>query len=67
MMQLLINGEPITLQESTTLSHLLAKLGYEQNAIAVALNGTFIPRHQYETCIVENAQALEIVSPMQGG
>lgn len=67
MMQLLINGESVSLEESTSLYHLLEKLGYEQNSIAVALNGTFIPRHQYKTCLVENAQELEIVSPMQGG
>ena len=67
MTQLLVNGTPLSLQEPISLYQLLEKLGYEQNSIAVALNGNFIPRHQYKTCILENAQALEIVSPMQGG
>lgn len=67
MLQLLINGKPVSLQEPISLHHLLEKLGYERNAIAVALNGSFIPRHQYTTYMVQNAQALEIVSPMQGG
>lgn len=66
-MQLLINGEPYRLDEPISLHHLMDRLGYEQNSVAVALNGRFIPRHQYVACMLEDAQELEVVSPMQGG
>jgi sulfur carrier protein len=66
-MQLRINGQPYPLEQPISLHHLMEKLGYEQKSIAVALNGRFIPRHQYFSCILEDAQELEVVSPMQGG
>lgn len=66
-MQLLINGKPYPLEAPISLHHLVEKLGYDRNSIAVALNGCFVPRHQYIACILEDAQELEVVSPMQGG
>ncbi len=66
-MQLLINGEPYQVEEPISLHHLIEKLGYERKSIAVALNGRFVPKHQYISCLLEDAQELEVVSPMQGG
>lgn len=69
-MLLLINGEPRQIEKSTNLHHLLEELGYEPKSIAVALNGRFVPRHEYTSCVLEgggDTQALEVVSPMQGG
>jgi len=66
-MQLLINGEPYAVEQPLSLHQLMQKLGYEPKSIAVALNGRFIPRHQYISCILEDAQEVEVVSPMQGG
>jgi sulfur carrier protein len=66
-MQLLINGETRQVEKPLSLYHLLEGLGYEPKSIAVALNGRFVPRHQYISCMVEEAQELEVVAPMQGG
>jgi sulfur carrier protein len=66
-MQLLINGKPHQVENPLSLHHLLTELGYEPKSIAVALNGRFIPRHQYISCLLEDAQELEVVAPMQGG
>jgi sulfur carrier protein len=66
-MQLLINGQLHQVEKPTSLHHLLEALGYDPKSIAVALNGRFVPRHQYISCILEDAQELEVVAPMQGG
>ncbi|MCE3234161.1 MAG: hypothetical protein K0Q50_341 [Vampirovibrio sp.] len=66
-MQLLINGEPHQIQDASTLQQLLENLGYEPKSIAVAIDGCFIPRHQYGTFELSDQQALDVVAPMQGG
>lgn len=35
--------------------------------IAVAQNGNFVPKSAYETTLINDGDALEIVAPMQGG
>jgi sulfur carrier protein len=66
-MQLVINDEPTLVSDELTLSDLLDELGYTKGAVAVAMAGEFIPRSAYATVTLQNGQALEIVSPMQGG
>lgn len=66
-MQLRINGESHHVDHNLNLQHLLEKLGYEPKSIAVAINGKFVPRHQYATWPLQDQQELEVVSPMQGG
>jgi sulfur carrier protein len=36
-------------------------------AFAVAINGEFVPRTQYDTVTVKDGDALDIVSPVGGG
>lgn len=66
-MQLLINGEPHELTEAASVADVIRKLGYESNSIAVAINGEFVPRHQYATFTLQERQELDVVAPMQGG
>jgi len=66
-MQLVINDEPALVSDDLTLDDLLDELGYTQGAVAVAMEGAFIPRSAYATVTLQEGQALEIVSPMQGG
>jgi sulfur carrier protein len=69
-MQLRINGKSHQVGDQTksmSLQHLLEKLGYEPQSIAVAVDGRFVPRHQYASCVVQADQDLEVVAPMQGG
>ncbi|WP_303673774.1 sulfur carrier protein ThiS [Vampirovibrio chlorellavorus] len=67
MMQLLVNGEPHQVPEATSVQDLLNQLGYEPKAIAVAVDGDFVPKHQYATLALRPAQSVEVLSPMQGG
>ncbi len=67
MMQLFVNGEPQHVPEATSVQNLLIQLGYEPKSIAVAVDGDFVPKHQYETFSLRPAQSVEVLSPMQGG
>lgn len=66
-MSLLVNGEVCPCNPDLTLRQALAAWGYEPQSVAVALDGVFVPRHQYDHLVLKEGQALEIVAPMQGG
>ncbi len=50
-----------------TLSEVLRELGYEEAAIATAVNGCFVPARRRETVLLNAGDALEVVAPRQGG
>jgi sulfur carrier protein len=67
-MQVRVNGKLHSVDAApTSLQGLLETMGYEPKSIAVAVDGHFVPRHQYTSYILKDAQDLEVVSPMQGG
>ncbi len=53
--------------ESPVLSEILRELGYEQETIATAVNGRFVPVRQRGSVVLSAGDALEIVAPRQGG
>jgi sulfur carrier protein len=67
MVNILLNGEPQQVDPQSTLADALCALGYELPAIAVALNGQFIPKSRYAETRLADGHSLEVVSPMQGG
>ena len=61
-----LNGEPREVA-AKTLAALVTELDLPGEAVATALNREFVPRGERpETAIVEG-DAVEILSPMQGG
>jgi sulfur carrier protein len=67
MVRLLVNGEFQSVPEAATLRELLTEMNLEADSIAVAVDGCFLPRSRYADFRLEEDQALEILSPMQGG
>ena len=65
-MNILLNGEPLE-TNAEHLKELVDSLGYGQNKIAAALNGTFVPFSHYESTSLCEGADIEIVAPMQGG
>ncbi len=67
-MQVVINGNTHQLsKDQPSIQSLLESLGYETPSVAVAINGTFVPRNTFATRLVQPEEVLEILSPMQGG
>ena len=63
-----VNGEEKSLNSSCSISDFLTGLGLgDRKAIAVALNGTVVPRDQYDCIRIDNEDTLEIVRAIGGG
>ena len=66
-MQVVVNGNKENVQQAKTLDELLKELGYERESVAVARNGSFVPKRQYTSLALEEDMELEVLVPMQGG
>jgi len=66
-MQVTINGQPKSFEAPLNLYDVLAQEDMIGMMIAVAQNGTFVPKSAYDTTLINDGDALEIVAPMQGG
>jgi len=64
--RILVNGEAMATQ-SATLADLLVELGYGEREVATALNGAFVPRAARAAARIAPQDAVEIVTPRQGG
>lgn len=65
-MKIELNGEVKDIQ-ATTLGLVMIELGFANKAVATAVNGTFIPVAERETCMLTEGARVEIVAPIQGG
>jgi sulfur carrier protein len=67
-MMIEVNGKPETIA-AKTLSDLLIERGIEADArgVAVALNGTVVPRAAWGDTALKTEDAVEIVHAKQGG
>jgi thiamine biosynthesis protein ThiS len=61
-----INGEHIQIT-SMTLSSVISMKCYDKDRIAVELNGSIVPRKDYETTEIRDNDILEIVCFVGGG
>lgn len=66
-MKLFINGQGREICGIRTLEDLLARLGYEGSHFAVAVNRACVHRHEFGETVLAEGDAIEILSPMQGG
>lgn len=63
---LVVNGEA-TQTRAPTLAALLDELGYGDRKVATAINGEFVPAKSRAGAVLAANDAVEIVSPRQGG
>ena len=62
-----VNGVQEKLRERATLEEFLHSKGYALTKVAVELNGKIIPRREYASAILQDADILEVVSFVGGG
>ena len=65
--KVIINGQPKDFEAPLNLYDIIEQEELIGMMIAVAQNGTFVPKAQYETTSINDGDAIEIVAPMQGG
>jgi len=66
-LQIVVNGEMKVIRKATNVEELLSELGYERDSVAVASDGNFVPKQQYQRLILADNMELEVLVPMQGG
>lgn len=68
-MRLIINGQEqdIVLEEGSSVAEVVRALGYSDDHFAVAVNRSVVLRRFYETTTLREGDAIEILTPMQGG
>jgi sulfur carrier protein len=65
-MFLIVNGERRE-TEATRVDALLAELEYEGTHVAVAVNYDVVPRARWADTVLSDNDAVEILTPRQGG
>ena len=65
-MKLIVNGEPRDVA-AATLADLCRVLDFDFDAVATAVNGDFVPKGKRTATALAANDAVEIVSPRQGG
>ena len=66
-MQIYVNGEPKTAQDSVVLSDLIATLVDDPRGVAIELNREIVPKSAYGATPLREGDRLEIVQFVGGG
>ena len=71
-MKIFINGQPLDIAHSTpkNLSHVLGFFlseDHQQRSFAVALNGDFVGKPDYQCTFVKPNDCIDVLFPIQGG
>lgn len=65
-MRVTVNGEPREVS-ATTIDRMLGELDYEGTHFAIAVNYDVVPRGKWADTALSDGDAIEILSPRQGG
>ena len=69
MIRIVLNGEPRQIEEGASVRDAALLLGAEPDArgVAVAVDGTVVPRSELETTTLSDGARVEVVVAIQGG
>lgn len=62
-----INGKEHSGFDGKNISDMLAALGYKEKFVAVEMNGTIVPKPEYESTVLSEGASVEVVSFVGGG
>jgi sulfur carrier protein len=68
-MTVIVNGEEVQVDGGASVAGVLAGLGHQtaRGGIAVAVNGTVVPRSAWESTALSERDRLEVLGATQGG
>ncbi len=66
MMDVLLNGQAVSLPDNATLADAVAQAG-ALPPFATAVNGTFVPRTAHTGTVLAAGDRIELVQPVTGG
>ena len=66
-MRLIVNGDTMDIEEGCTVAGLLALLQIGRERVAVEANLDIVPKASYDSCLLKDGDAVEIVHFVGGG
>ena len=66
-MNIVLNGEPRTIEEPSSVADLIQALGYAGKRVAVERNGEIVPRSAHQQTLIAGGDRIEIVVAVGGG
>lgn len=67
MITVSVNNERKECSREQPLSLLLSQWSFDAEKVAIAVNGDFVPRSQYEYYCLEEGDKVDVLAPVQGG
>ena len=67
IMNIILNGKPITIQESLSVTSFLKEMDISPIGIAIAINESICPKKQWNDYALKNADQVLIIQATQGG
>lgn len=65
-MRVVVNDEAVEIDEQTSVTDLLARLGVSEKGIAVAVDWSVVPRSEWHLALPDGAK-VDVVAAVQGG
>lgn len=66
-LEMKVNGKKMDMEDITTLSSLLSKLGVNENKVVVELNKEIINKEKYSKINLQEDDVIEVISFVGGG
>jgi sulfur carrier protein len=66
-MTIIVNGEPLAVQDCANIEALLARLEIDPRRVAVERNMAIVKRHAYASTTLQEGDAIEVVNFVGGG
>jgi sulfur carrier protein len=65
--EILVNGEKISLPEDSSIEGLIVHLGYQNQRIAIEINESIIPKSNHSSFLLQDLDKIEIINAVGGG
>ena len=66
-MEILVNGEKISLPKDSSIENLIEYLGYQNQRIAIEINESIIPKSNHSSFLLQNLDRVEVINAVGGG
>lgn len=67
MIQITVNGKPVTLPSPLTIERMLATVEVPPNYLAVEINAEVVPREEHAARLISDGDQVEVVTLVGGG
>lgn len=67
MIEIILNGERRTVDAAASVTQVLLDAGFDCGRVAVAINGVFVARVDYDRQQFHAGDTVDVVAPMAGG